>query len=48
MVQYYSDTSGSAAPVVHADSPDWKGGERRVPKMLARGSLNSFGFDREL
>lgn len=45
MVQYYSDTSGSAAPVVHADSPSYTGGERRVPKILARGSYNQFGFD---
>lgn len=41
MVQYFSNISGSAAPVVHADSSDYKGGERRFPKILARGDFNN-------
>ena len=47
-VQYFSELSGSSAPLVHADSSDYKGGERRVPKILARGDFNQFGFDQGL
>ncbi|KAL7417332.1 putative alpha-glucan synthase [Mrakia frigida] len=44
-VQYWSELAGSAAPLVHGDSSTYTGGERRVPKLLARGDFNQFGFD---
>ncbi|CED84111.1 alpha--glucan synthase [Phaffia rhodozyma] len=47
MVQYYSNISGSAAPIVHADA-DYTGGQRRVPRVLARGTYNQFGYDQGL
>lgn len=51
MVQYYSNISGSAAPIVHADDDVYKasnGAQRRVPRMLARGTYNQFGYDQGL
>ncbi|KAL7416221.1 putative alpha-1,3-glucan synthase [Mrakia frigida] len=44
-VQYWSALAGSAAPLVHGDSSTYTGGERRVPKILARGDFNQFGYD---
>jgi len=43
-VQYHSDVSGSSAPMVQGDV-DFTGGQRRFPKLLARGDFNQFGYD---
>ena len=43
-VQYHSNVSGSSAPMVQGDL-DFTGGQRRFPKLLARGDFNQFGYD---
>ncbi|KAL1410802.1 hypothetical protein Q8F55_001744 [Vanrija albida] len=45
MVQYYSKVAGTAAQVVHADSSDYKGFNRRWPQVLLSGPFNQWGYD---
>ncbi|KAL1689446.1 glycoside hydrolase family 13 and glycosyltransferase family 5 protein [Schizophyllum commune] len=45
MVQYWSELSMSTSHVTHADY-NYDDHPRRVPRFLARGEFNNFGFDK--
>ncbi|KAF9535312.1 modular protein with glycoside hydrolase family 13 and glycosyltransferase family 5 domains [Crepidotus variabilis] len=45
MVQYWSNSTMSAAHMIHADY-DYKGKPRRYPQFLVRGPFNNWGFDK--
>ncbi|KAJ7777588.1 modular protein with glycoside hydrolase family 13 and glycosyltransferase family 5 domains [Mycena maculata] len=44
MVQYWSSATMSVESVIHADY-NYSGSPRRVPRFMARGPFNSYGYD---
>lgn len=45
VVQYWSKIAGTGNQLVHADSGNYQGGQRRWPQLLARGLFNTWGYD---
>ncbi|KAB5532689.1 alpha amylase [Coniochaeta sp. 2T2.1] len=45
MVQYWSSIIGSSSYVVHGDSQDYQGLNRKFPHMFLQGPFNKWGYD---